>query len=163
MHQQAFIPALHQNIKSCEGETSNVVYHFMCQKWRKSGVDSQKFKKLLANLSIQIFSQINSIKTYDFPNLYTAIPHDKLKSRLFNIIDNCFFYKNGKRKYSYLVISHKKNYTLLNTTLIPRTSTPKLKLKRCWNLRGGQVFKQSVGILMGTNFAPLLADLFLYS
>ena len=28
---------------------------------------------------------------------------------------------------------------------------------------GGQVFQQSVGIPMGTNWAPLLADLFLYS
>jgi hypothetical protein len=27
---------------------------------------------------------------------------------------------------------------------------------------GGQVFKQSVGIPMGTNYAPWLADLFLY-
>ena len=28
---------------------------------------------------------------------------------------------------------------------------------------GGQIFQQTVGILMGTNCAPLLADLFLYS
>jgi hypothetical protein len=28
---------------------------------------------------------------------------------------------------------------------------------------GGQVFQQTVGIPMGTNCAPLLADLFLYS
>jgi hypothetical protein len=89
-------------------------------------------KELLANLRTQNFSQINSIKTYDFSTLYTTIPHYKLKSRLLDIIDNCFFNKNGKRKYSYLVISHQK-ITLLNITLIPRTSTPKLKSKRCWN------------------------------
>ena len=28
---------------------------------------------------------------------------------------------------------------------------------------GGQLFRQTVGIPMGTNCAPLLADLFLYS
>ena len=28
---------------------------------------------------------------------------------------------------------------------------------------GGQLFRQMVGILMGTNCAPILADLFLYS
>jgi hypothetical protein len=28
---------------------------------------------------------------------------------------------------------------------------------------GGRVFQQTVGIPMGTNYAPLLADLFLYS
>ena len=28
---------------------------------------------------------------------------------------------------------------------------------------GGTVFQQTIGIPMGTNYAPLLADLFLYS
>jgi hypothetical protein len=47
-----------------------------------------------------------------------------------------------------------------------------LKSKRCWNssaidniyvVDGGQVIQQSVGIPMGANCVPLLADLFLYS
>jgi hypothetical protein len=42
---QAFIPAPHQHLKSCEGETSNVLCHYICQKWRKSDVDSQNLKK----------------------------------------------------------------------------------------------------------------------
>jgi hypothetical protein len=46
-------------------------------------------KELLANLKAQNFSQINGIKTYDFSTLYTTIPHEKLKSRLFDIIDIC--------------------------------------------------------------------------
>jgi hypothetical protein len=37
---------------------------------------------------------------YDIETLYTIIPYDKLKYRLFDIIDNCFYNKNGKRKYS---------------------------------------------------------------
>jgi hypothetical protein len=65
-------------------------------------------KELLANPKAQNFSQINACntKTYDFSTLYSTIPHEKLKSRLFDIIDYCFFNKNRKRKYSYLVISH---------------------------------------------------------
>jgi hypothetical protein len=35
---------------------------------------------------------------------------DELKSRPLEIIDNCFFNKNGKNKYSYHVISHQKYY-----------------------------------------------------
>ena len=58
-------------------------------------------KELLENLKYPIFSQIYSIKTYDFTTLYTTIPHDKLKTRLFNLIDSCFFNKNDKRKYLY--------------------------------------------------------------
>jgi hypothetical protein len=37
------------------------------------------------------------------------------------------------------------------------------KLKSSLLLFGGRVFQQTVGIPMGANCAPLLADLFLYS
>jgi hypothetical protein len=78
--------------------------------YARSGVNQmwilKNSKELLANLKAQNFSQINSIKHI----LYTTIPYDKLKSRFLDIIDNCFFNKNGKRKYSYLVISHQKHY-----------------------------------------------------
>ena len=43
-------------------------------------------------------------------------------------------------------------------------------ISKCWNFLstifvqcGGHVFQQTVGISMGTNCAPLLADLFLHS
>jgi hypothetical protein len=49
-------------------------------------------KELLANIKAQNCSQANCIKVYDFSTLYTAILHDKLKYRLFDII-----YKVGKR------------------------------------------------------------------
>jgi hypothetical protein len=47
-------------------------------------------EELLENLKSRDFSKIDSIKTYDFSTLYTTIPHKKFKSRLFQIIDNCF-------------------------------------------------------------------------
>jgi hypothetical protein len=54
-------------------------------------------KELLENLKCYDFSKIDSIKTYDFSTLYT-IPHNKLKSRLFQIIDNCFLNQIGTKK-----------------------------------------------------------------
>jgi hypothetical protein len=36
-------------------------------------------------------------------------------------------------------------------------------VKNIYVVFGDQVFQQSVGIPMGTNYAPLLADLFLYA
>ena len=66
-------------------------------------------KELVVNLKSQNLSHINNIKTDDFSTLYTTIPHDKLKTKLCNIIGSCFN-KSGKRKYSYLVIIHSKNY-----------------------------------------------------
>jgi hypothetical protein len=65
-------------------------------------------KELLENLKYHDFSKIDSIKTYDFSTLYTTIPHNKLKSRLFQIIDNCFLNKNGTRKF--LVIGKQDTY-----------------------------------------------------
>ena len=127
-------------------------------------------KELLVNLKSQNLSHINSIKTYDFSTLYTTIPHDKLKTRLCNIIDSCFFNKDGKRKYSYLVISHSKNYFVkLHSDSTHKYSEVDIKamleflIDNIFVVFGNQVFQQSVGIPMGTNCAPLLADLFLYS
>ena len=49
---------------------------------------------------------------------------------------------------------NRTNDDLLNTTQ---------KIKDIFAIFGGRVFQQTVGIPMGTNCAPLLADLFLYS
>jgi hypothetical protein len=37
-------------------------------------------KDLLDNLKSRCFSQVSSIKTFDFLTLYTTLPHDKLKT-----------------------------------------------------------------------------------
>ena len=122
------------------------------------------------NLKSQNLSHINNIKIYDFSTLYTTIPQDKLKTILFNIIDSCFFNKNGKRKYSYLVISHLKDYFVkLYFDSTHKYSEVDIKamleflIDNIFVVFGNQVFQQSVGIPMGTNCAPLLADLFLFS
>ena len=66
-------------------------------------------KQLLANLQSQS-SNINSIRTFDFSTLYTTIPHDKLKSRLCNILRQAFRFKNGKKRYEYIVVGYKSTY-----------------------------------------------------
>jgi hypothetical protein len=64
--------------------------------YARSGVNQmwilKNSKELLESLEADFFSQIYSIKTYDFTTLYTTIPHDKLKTGFFGIIiDSCFF------------------------------------------------------------------------
>jgi hypothetical protein len=120
---QAFIPAPHKYINSYEGENSNV----LCQMWILKNL-----KEPLANLKAQNFSQINSIKTYDFLTLYTTILHDKLESRLLDIIDTCFFDKNGKRKCAYLVISHQIHY-FVKYHSDSMHKYYEVEIKRCWN------------------------------
>jgi hypothetical protein len=47
-------------------------------------------KDLLDNLKSRSFSQVSSIKTFDFSTLYTTLPHDKLKTRLKETIHKAF-------------------------------------------------------------------------
>ena len=142
--------------------------------YARSGVNQmwilKNSKELLENLKSPIFSQIYSIKTYDFTTLYTTIPHDKLKTRLFNMIDSCFFNKNGKRKYSYLVVNHSRTYFVIHDSdSTHKYSEVDIKemlgflIDNIFVVFGNIIFQQTVGIPMGTNCAPLLADLFLYS
>jgi hypothetical protein len=114
-------------------------------------VDSKNSKELLANLKAQNFSQIHSMKTYDFSTLYTTIPLDKSKSRLLDIIDKCFVNENGKRKYSHFAISHQKHFFVKyhsdSTHKYIEVENKKMLeyLKNnIYVVFGGQVFQQSV-------------------
>ena len=127
-------------------------------------------KELLEYLKSKTFNHVTSIKSFDFSTLYTTIPHQKLKDRLTNIIRNAFIFKNGNRRYKYLVLGHEKTY------FVKEHSDSKHKyseddiikmleflIDNIFVIFAGKVFQQTVGIPMGTKCAPLLADIFLYS
>ena len=127
-------------------------------------------KELLEHLKSPIFNLVTSIKSFDFSTLYTTIPHQKLKSRLATIFQNFFTHKNGNRRYKILVLGREGPY------LVKEHSDSKSKyteddiinmleflVDKMSLVFGGKVFQQIADIPMGTNCAPLLADLFLYS
>jgi hypothetical protein len=58
----------------------------------------KNFEELLENLKSHDFSKIDSTKTYDFSTFYKALPHNKLKFRLFQIIDNCFLKQKWRQE-----------------------------------------------------------------
>ena len=84
--------------------------------YSRSGVNQMRIfknsKELLEHLKSPNFNHITNIKSFDFSTLYTTIPHDKLKSRLANIIRNSFIFKHGNRRYKYLVFGHEEAYFL---------------------------------------------------
>ena len=51
-----------------------------------------------------------SIQTFDFSSLYTPIPHDLLKSRMSNNINNAFKHKNGATRYTHIKVGRNKSY-----------------------------------------------------
>ena len=123
-------------------------------------------KELLDHLKSSNFNIITNIKSFDFSNLYTTIPHQKLKSRLATIIRNSFIHKNGKRRYKYLMCG--REWTLVcKRTLWYEEQVHSRMLEflvdNIFVVLARKVFQQIIGIPMETNCAPFLADIFLYS
>jgi hypothetical protein len=65
-------------------------------------------KGLLDNLKSRSFSQVSSIKTFDFSTLYTTLPHDKLKTRLKETIHKAFSHRNYGSKF--VVLGYNSTY-----------------------------------------------------
>ena len=113
-------------------------------------------------LAFPVFTKIHS--------LYTSIPHDLLKSRMNSIINNAFKHKNGATRYTHIKVCRNKSYFTSDPLNGDNKYTAndickmiELLVDNKYVRFGGQLFQQMVGIPMGTNCAPLLADLFLYS
>ena len=130
-------------------------------------MDPENSKELLENLKAQSLHSANSIKSFDSSTLYTTIPHDKLKFKLKEVINQSFFYRNGNRRFQYHVIGYKDTYFVRDHSDAPQKYSDadviKISNQQYHVEFGGRIFQQTICILMGTNCAPLLADLFLYS
>ena len=106
-----------------------------------------------------------SLSTYDFSTLYTTLPHNLIKDKLIDLIENTFQREGSP----YLACSDRNAFF---TSEKPK----KYHAWSCQNVRdaltflldnifirfGTKLYRQVVGIPMGTNCAPLVADLFLF-
>ena len=106
-----------------------------------------------------------SLSTYDFSTLYTTLPHNLIKEKLINLIEWTF-----KREGSSYIASNERQ------AFFTSGDTKRYKLWSCQNVCealiylldniyirfGTKLYRQIVGIPMGTNCAPLVADLFLF-
>ena len=111
-----------------------------------------------------------SIQTFNFSTLYTSIPHDLLKSRNNSIINNAFKHKNGATRCIHIKVCRNKSYFISDPLNGDNKYTAndickmiEFLVDNIYVRFGGQLFRQMDGIPMGTNCAPLLAYLFLYS
>ena len=125
---------------------------------------------LLSSLGHLGVHGVASIQEFGFSTLYTSIPHGLLRSSMNNIINNAFKHKNGAARCARIRVGRNKShftsdplnggsrYTASDICKMIEFLVDNIYV-RC----GGQLFRQMVGIPMGTNCDPLLADLFLYS
>lgn len=110
-------------------------------------------------------NNVHSVSTYDFKTLYTSIPHNKLKQSLSSTIRSAF----TSRKKKFISVSRGKA-----TLCDERKSACSLSVQqliKCVNFLidnsfisyKGEVYRQCIGIPMGTNCAPYVANLFLHT
>ena len=107
----------------------------------------------------------SGLSTYDSSTLYTTLPHNLIKEKLPKIIDQTF-----NRDGSLHLVCNDKN--ALFTSVQPKRYKFWLCQKMCDALHylldnlfirfGSKSYRQIVGILMGTDCAPLVRDLFLF-
>ena len=109
--------------------------------------------------------QACSISTYDFSTLYTTLPHNLIKAKLIQLIEKTF----ARERKLFLACSAErafftndtfKRYTMWTCTEVCKSLS--FLLDNIYVRFGDAVYRQVIGIPMGTNCAPLVADLFLY-
>ena len=109
--------------------------------------------------------QASTISTYDFSTLYTTLPHNLIKNKLTALIVKTFSRENStflacNYKRAFFTDDGYKNYT--NWTCADVCEALCFLLDNIYVRYGNTIYRQVIGIPMGTNCAPLVADLFLY-
>ena len=110
--------------------------------------------------------QATSLSTYDFSTLYTTLPHNLIKEKLLDLIERTFYKKEGKlylscnaKKAFFTSADHYRGYHLWSCQNV--CDALSFLLDNIYFRFGTKLYRQIVGIPMGTNCAPLVADLFL--
>ena len=119
---------------------------------------------VLEKLKLRRF-QASSISTYDFSTLYTTLPHHLIKNKLCELIqwtfgreNKLYLACNGYR--TFFTNDKPSNYILWSCETV--CDALNFLLDNIFIRYGQTIYRQVVGIPMGTNCAPLIADLFLY-
>ena len=107
----------------------------------------------------------SGLSTYDLSTLYITLPHNLIKDKLTGLIEQTF----NRERSLYLACNDKNAFF---TSEQPKRYKLWSCQKMCDGLHylldnifirfGSKLYRQIVGILMGTNCAPLVADLFLF-
>ena len=107
----------------------------------------------------------SGLSTYDFSTLYTTLPHNLIKEKLTELIEQTF----NREGSLYLACNDKNAFFLLLNNLndincghVKMCDALHYLLDNIFIRFGSKLCRQIVGIPMGTNCAPLVADLFLF-
>ena len=107
----------------------------------------------------------SGLSTYDFSTLYTILPHNLIKEKLTELIEQTFnregsLYLACNDKNAFFTSEQPKRYKLWSCKKM--CDALHYLLDNIFIRFGSKLYRQIVGIPMGTNCAPLVADLFLF-
>ena len=108
----------------------------------------------------------SGLSTYDFSSLYTTLPHSLIKDKLTELIEQTFnregsLYLACYDKNAFFTSEQPKRYKLWSCQKM--CDALHYLLANTFIRFGLKLYRQIVGIPMGTNCAPLVADLFVFS
>ena len=106
--------------------------------------------------------QASKLSTYDFSTLYTTLPHHLIKDKLIDLINRTFIREIPN---IWLVTKNVLFFTSdvdNNHNLWSCQKDLVYLLDNIFIRFGTKLYRQTIGIPMGTNCAPLVADLFLF-
>ena len=106
-----------------------------------------------------------SLSTYNFSILYTTLPHNLIKDKLIDLIKRAFNregspYLACNDRNAFFTSENPKKYHAWSCQNVCDALT--FLLDNIFIRFGTKLYRQVVGIPMGTNFAPLAADLCLF-
>ena len=107
----------------------------------------------------------SSLSTYDFSTLHTTLPYNLIKDKLVDLIERTFqregsLYIACNDKNAFFTSDAVRNDNLWSCQKVREAVT--FLLDNIYIRFGSTLYRQIVGIPMGTNCAPLVADLFLF-
>ena len=156
-------------LTSCLTATKNHVVKYCTTVYEKNGKhlfwSIKKSVKFLNKLKSRGFLA-SSLSTYDFSTLYNALPHNLIKAKLTELIEQTF----NREVSLYLAC------VMIKMPFFTSEQPKRYKLWSCQKICdalhyfkdnvlirfGSKLYKQIVGVAMGTNCAPRVADLLLF-
>ena len=101
--------------------------------------------------------QASTISTYDFSSLYTMLPHNLIRNYVFDLID----YTLRREEVLYLACDEERAFSLPKNIknylwTCQKVTDALIYLLDNIFIRSSKIYRQNVGISMGTNSAPLL-------
>ena len=109
--------------------------------------------------------QASKLSTYDFSALYTTLPHHLIKDKLIDLINQTFIRENTQyvacnEECAFFTSDVYNNHNLWSCQKVCDALV--YLFDNSFIRFGTKLYRQTIGIPMGTNCAPLVADLFLF-